>query len=203
MARPSAGGSPDATIRAARLGGRNVARCSLSNNAKQVAPAARHAHEVRAGLRCRARRARRRSPAPARSPAPRDRCVPRASRRAARDPSPSQRANTRRSTAERAGLTSSTGVPGQVRQVDGVSWSPAPSPRAARLSRQAGTSPPSDGATGLRMPGSMSHSDVSSRSAAAASAEPPPIPAATGSFLSREARAGVAPAASPRHWRPP
>ena len=84
--------------------------------------------------------------------------------------------------------------PGKSARSTGASSSPAPSPRIGRLSRQAGTSLPSPARPRSHAPGRSPHSDVSSRSAAAASAEPPPIPAATGSLLSRRI---AAPSAAP------
>ena len=54
----------------------------------------------------------------------------------------------------------------------------------ARRAQQAGTSA-RPGATAVAWAGSMPHRRVSRRSAAAASADPPPIPDATGKFLVR------------------
>ena len=108
-----------------------------------------------------------------------------ANRRAGRDRSPSQRANTSAVDNGTRGLTSSTGVPD----------SPADRPgqarrrplRRARQAEQAGRH-----VAAKRRSDRLRHgrdrsatSDVSSRSAAAASADPPPIPDATGRFLSR------------------
>ena len=82
----------------------------------------------------------------------------------------------------------------------GLSRSPAASPRIGKLSKQAGTSLPSVGATDSACFGSICQREVSNRSAAAASAEPPPMPEATGRFFSSvsDAPCSTAAAASAR-----
>ena len=157
---------------------------SLSNKAKQVAPLPDMRTKLAPGC-AEARRARRRSAAPARSPALRGRCAPRASRRAARDRRRPSARTPPRSTAATRGLTSSTGVPDRSGEVDRrrarrPPLRRAPAGSAGRPARRcrASARPP------RACVGSIRHNRVSSRSAAAASAEPPPIPDATGSFLS-------------------
>src|SRR6266404_1799560 len=82
------------------------------------------------------------------------------------------------------GLTSTQGIIGKL---SGSSVSPTPVMSQAREARQTGTSEPVSFATSIRRGSSVARpfARASSRSAAAASAEPPPIPAATGSTLSR------------------
>ena len=193
--RLSAGSSPDATIRAERSVGRGVARFLAVEQAQsrsrrsptcatKLAPGRVPSH-ASTRLDLRHQRDRRR---------PRGRCGPRANRRAGRDRRrPSQR--TRRAVdSGTRGLTSSTGAPPIPAGRPASARSPAPSPRAVMLSRHAGTSLPSSGATASACSGSMPHNDVSSRSAAAASADPPPIPDATGKLLvERDRRALVDP----------
>ena len=163
---------------------RVVARVLAVEQGKAGRARPRHAHEGRAGLRAepgehgldlRHQRDRRR---------PRGRCALRASRRADRDrrrPSPR---TPRQSTSATRGLTSSTGVPAR----SGMSiWRKAISRALAsrrQASRHAGTSLPSVGRDCSACAGSICHNDVSRRSAAPASAEPPPMPEATGSRLS-------------------
>ena len=69
----------------------------------------------------------------------------------------------------------------------GATPSPIPVIRTVSPARQTGTSAPRTNATPARADSSIStcHSRAHSRSAAAASAEPPPIPEATGRFFSR------------------
>ena len=140
-----------------------------------------------------ARRARLRSAAPARSPAPRDRCAFPPSPSGPRS-TPSQPANTSAVESATRGLTSSTGVRRSAK-VDRLSSSPRPV-AAHRQAEQAGRHvAPSAAATAIACAGSMR---PTARSATAApppaSAEPPPIPAATGSRLSRRS---AAPCAAP------
>ena len=125
-----------------------------------------------------------RSAAPAQSPAPRGRCGPPANRRADRDPDHSNLANTSAVDSGTRGFTSNTGAPETSDKSMGLSRSPAASPRIGKLSKQAGTSLPSVGATDSACFGSICQREVSNRSAAAASAEPPPRPEATGRFFS-------------------
>ena len=81
----------------------------------------------------------------------------------------------------------------------GVSRSPMPATAEVRPARQTGPSAPSPAARGSRSV-SIPQSRESSLSAAAASAEPPPIPAATGRFFSSTSRAPC-PGASARAAR--
>ena len=87
------------------------------------------------------------------------------------------------------GLTSSTAQGGSGGGM--VSASPMPATRAAREPRQTGTSAPRPSAVSCRTPACSApsrHSLARPRSTAAASAEPPPRPAATGMRLSSAIR---------------
>ena len=110
----------------------------------------------------------------------------------------SQPANTGPVATATRGLTSKTGVPaGSWGQAE--SASPLPAPKRVWLYTHTGTSAPKGSANvASRSSGQLRpHSRFSNRSAAAASAEPPPRPAATGIRFSRVTAApGTIPAAA-------
>src|SRR5713101_5150811 len=92
--------------------------------------------------------------------------------------------NTSRVATGTRGLTITQGSFGKL---SGSRVSPTPVMTQGREARQTGTSAPVNFATSIRRASSMARPFVcaSNRSAAAASAEPPPMPAATGNTLSR------------------
>ena len=156
--------------------------CSLSNKAKQVAPepdmrtkvSARLSREPREhGLDLRHERDRR-------LPRGRSALAP-VAKRSAIDCRPSRRTR-RRSTERDARVHQQDRRSGELRQIDRTSARLPPlRPRAGRLSRQAGTSLPSVGRDRLRMIRDRFATMTSAVcSAAAASADPPPMPEATG-----------------------
>jgi hypothetical protein len=89
-----------------------------------------------------------------------------------------RRAKTAGVATDRPGLTSTASSAGN--SAIGVTSSPIPRIRAARAIRQAGTSAPSASACGIGLPASR----ASARKTAAASLDPPPIPAAAGRCFS-------------------
>lgn len=103
------------------------------------------------------------------------------------DQSPRRARNTSAVATATPGLTSTrphVGILGA-----GSSRSPTPPMRLGRPARQTGTSAPNVSAIPGKSGGASFHSLHSSRRAAAASAEPPPMPDATGRFFSSLARA--------------
>ena len=86
-------------------------------------------------------------------------------------------------------------------------WSPRPVPSAMPPTRQAGTSAPSERpmASSCSAPSPSSHSSLQATRAAAASADPPAIPPATGTRLStrmlRPAAVDAQGPAAARRWR--
>ena len=103
-------------------------------------------------------------------------------------------ANTSRVASATPGLTSTAGSAGN--SSGGDSNSPTPRMMRGRGSRHTGTSAPTARAAAGRRGSSkgMSLARAMSRRAAAASAEPPPRPAATGTFFSSRNRPPVSPA---------
>ena len=179
-ARLSAGWSRDATIRAGPRVGRRSRASSLSNKAKQVAPAPDIRDDVAPGC-AEARPARSRSAAPARSRPPRGRCAlaPVAERTPivavpAREHLGGRQRHARVHQQHRRAATP-----------DRRAEARRPPPRPARAG-SAGR-PERRCRAPARRPsacaGSMPQAASASRSAAAASAEPPPMPEATGKPL--------------------
>ena len=163
------------------------------------------------------RAARRRSPAPTRSPLRRDRCAAAASsaaRAAASAGGAAKRARLRERPAARARTPLRSAAPRR-------DWPAPPRPAAAPArarparrcrratrcapARQTGTSAPSAAAmsSSAVSPRGACHSAASSLSAAAASLDPPPMPEATGRFLTRVRAAPGAPAEPARRGAAP
>ena len=163
----------------------------------------RHAHEGRAGPCAEARPARSRSAAPARSPGPRGRCALRASRRADRDRRRPSRANTSAVDSCHARVDQQHRRSRKLRHVDrrkAISRA-----LAARRHGSAGTREHRFRGR-ARPPGHAPDRCATMTSAAAApraaSDEPPPMPEATGSRLSRRIAAPDSTPAASRSARP-